>query len=193
MARRGVTFDEFKAAWLRLEAAGHATIATVNAEIGGSNQTLMKFRDRLRKEQETDMLQGLDLPVKVRQSIFGFAEQHTQSIQKQLTERINDISDYQKEIEHQAKCYEEEKTQWTLLRQAFEKQVNKLEKTVAVREAQLDDAKAGEQALRNENKALLEQRHTAEKAQAIAETETKGYLARIKVLEDELKAARNKS
>ncbi len=64
-----------------------------------------------------------------------------------------------------------------------EKGINKLEKLLAARKAQLADAKKREQRLNDDNKILLEQRHSAEKAEAIAKTEAKGYLKRIELLE----------
>lgn len=183
MARKGLTFDEFKTAWLRLEAQGHATIAAVNAEIGGSNQTLMKFRHRLREEHSEVELKALDLPIKVKQSIFGFADQYSQLLKEQLSDRINDISDYQQEIAHLTKQTQEKEEQWELRQKTLEESINKLEKTLAAREAQLDDARKREQILNDDNKILLEGRHAAEIAKAVAETQAKGHLTRIAALE----------
>ena len=192
MARQGINYNDFKTAWLRLEAQGRATIAAVNAEIGGSNQTLMKLRNRLREEQQADTLQGLELPLKVKQSIYGFAEQYNQLLTKQLSDQVNDISEYQKELEQLTKHHQEKEAQWALREKTLEASISKLEKSLAAREAQLADAKEREQGLNDDNKILLEQRHSAEKAEAVAKTEAKGYLKRIELLEGELKAKRSK-
>ncbi len=192
MARRGLNYDDFKTAWLRLEAQGRATIAAANTELGGSNQTLMKLRDRLREEQHAGVLQGLELPLKVKQTIYGFAEQHNQVLTKQLSQRSDDIGEYQKELEQLVKAHEEKEVQWVLREKTLEKEVSKLEKNLAAREAQLEDSKKREQGLNDDNKALLEQRYLAEKAEAVAKTEAKGYLKQVELLEAELKKKRSK-
>ncbi len=143
----------------------------------------MKLRNRLHEEQQAGTLQGLELPLKVKQSIYGFAEQYNQLLTKQLSDQVNDISEYQEELERLTKHYQEKEEQSELREKTLEKGINKLEKLLAACEAQLVDAKKREQKLNDDNKILLEQRHSAEKAEVIAKTEAKGYLKRIESLE----------
>ena len=112
MGRKAISYEAFKAAWTDLEAQGKATIPNARSVVGGSNPTLMKYRDRLRAEQDESELAAFDLPATLKQVIHAFASERCKVVETQKADLLADIAEYQKALDENATETQEKAENW---------------------------------------------------------------------------------
>ena len=192
MGRKAISYEAFKAAWTDLEAQGKATIPNARSVVGGSNPTLMKYRDRLRAEQDESELAAFDLPATLKQVIHAFASERCKVVETQKADLLADIAEYQKALDENATETQQKAESWAKAAQRYEERILRLEKALSASEARIEDAAQREKTLQSEITQLRMQHHEAELEMVAFKTQNQAFEKRVEALEAALQASRKK-
>lgn len=185
MGRKAISYEAFKTAWADLEAQQKATIDNVRAIIGGSNPTLMKYRDQYRSEQHETTLATFALPDDLQRAIYAFAEKRSQVVMNQKADLESDLAGYRQVLDEKETAMQEKTANWQQAREVYEQRMLGFEKQLSAAEARLKDVAAREQKLEKEIEGLHRRCHASELKTAVAETRNQEYEKYIKQLETE--------
>lgn len=131
--RPGVTYEQFIEVWEQLKAEGSATLSSVLSKLGGSNSTLINYRERYEQEKnskQTDILKQIKLQddlIKVIANIkveeMELLEKQNQELKARLEEYLKTIKENEISIDKATKTIDELKTQSEEINLDFERKL----------------------------------------------------------------------